>query len=209
LIPVILRTNFPIRRDTDRLEVVGLLGHRDRDGRRSHTYFFVFHSSFEQTSTSAQSRAGEKLERTPDKVLTGHRRPVDGDLSGQPRPTNQKGFNQQLESPQHHRVKTGDHENADDVAASPAFVRAIEAEVGSKLSRGDLKYCAELERRGLDAETVCAGVVVGRIRKLFSNTNCGISDPIRSLRYFRGCMMTKRLWTRSSGLGFEAIRCKG
>jgi len=110
------------------------------------------------------------------------------------------------ETHQHHRVfETVDHGNADDAAGARAnperntesvikpkpsrvFARAIEAELGWKLSRGDLAYCAELERRGLDAETVCAGVVVGRARKFCSDTNRGISDPPRSLRYFGGCI---------------------
>jgi hypothetical protein len=77
------------------------------------------------------------------------------------------------------------HETA---AASPEFVRAVEAAAARKLSRGDLAYCTDLERRGLDAEKVCAAVIVGRARKLASDTNRGISDPARSLRYFANCI---------------------
>jgi len=84
---------------------------------------------------------------------------------------------------QHHRVDSG----ADDVA-SLAFARAIEAELGRKLSRSDQAYCAELRRRGYSAETVCAGIAVGRFRKLRSDSNRGASDPIRSLRYFDSCI---------------------
>jgi hypothetical protein len=71
---------------------------------------------------------------------------------------------------------------------SVPFVRSIAAAAGRKLSWGDLEYCAELERRGIDAETVCAGVLVGRARKFCSDSNRGIKDPIRTLRYFARCI---------------------
>ena len=96
-----------LRRDLARLEAVRLIGHRTRDGRRSNTYVFLFHASFERTPTSGQIEDGGEFERTPVTgqnesatpacpVASGHSRPVKCDLSGHPRPTNQKVFNQKL-----------------------------------------------------------------------------------------------------------------
>src|ERR1700687_1445403 len=54
-----------IGRDLAKLESVDLLGHRKRDGRKSNTYFFLFHSDFERTSTSPQPGPALRAEGTP------------------------------------------------------------------------------------------------------------------------------------------------
>jgi hypothetical protein len=94
---------------------------------------------------------------------------------------------------QHHRIfDTVGHKNADEAVVFPkpssAFARSIETDFGRRLSRSDAVFCGYLEWRGLEAATVCAGVVVGRARKLCSDKNRGISDPIQSLRYFANCI---------------------
>jgi hypothetical protein len=89
---------------------------------------------------------------------------------------------------QHHRDDAAVENPSAKTNPRSEFVRSVEAAASFRLSRGDLVYCADLERSGLDAETVCAGVLLGRARKLDSNVRRGISDPIRSLRYFDACI---------------------
>jgi hypothetical protein len=144
---------------------------------------------------------------------TGERSPIGSDLEGE-RFRSPVGAQirtpvgeEHLESSERKRIQRKDslpvlvnrerQHHRDDVAvANPSaktkppseFVRSVEEAAGFRLSRGDLVYCADLERSGLDAETVCAGVLLGRARKLGSNNRRGISDPIRSLRYFDACI---------------------
>ena len=83
-----------IRRDLEALETAGLLDRRKRDGRKSNTYFFLFHPSFDRTSESAQTASAPK--ECP--VATGRPCPPKFDLSGRPSPANHKAFNHKLES---------------------------------------------------------------------------------------------------------------
>jgi hypothetical protein len=74
-----------------------------------------------------------------------------------------------------------------------AFVRLVEAASGWQLSPADIAFCDELQRTGLSAETVCAGVYLGRARKLVSDDQHRIRGnaplaSVRSLRYFTGCI---------------------
>ncbi len=100
------KSSKQVARDFAKLESVGLLGHRKRDGRKTNTYFFRFHSDFERTSTSSQAEPIVQFEQTPMSVqtapteslgpdLNGHPRPVTSDLNGHPRPSNQEVVNQQ------------------------------------------------------------------------------------------------------------------
>jgi len=99
-----------VRRDLKRLESLGLLKPRIRDGRKSNTYVFLFHVWFERTMTSSQIISDERSPRRssvsaqnhacePERPLaSGRLRPVNAAFSGHPRPPNQKGFNQKEES---------------------------------------------------------------------------------------------------------------
>jgi len=100
-----------IGRDIARLEAVHLIAHGKRDGRKSNTYRFLFHASFERTPMSVQNAVAGDFEQTPVTVQTendpparllanGHPRPVKPDLNGHPRPTNQKEFNQETHTPE-------------------------------------------------------------------------------------------------------------
>jgi hypothetical protein len=110
---------------------------------------------------------------------------------------------------QHHRLDIGDHgdADADDVAlrenrssrkkSSSTFLRSIAAAAGRQLSPGDLVFCRALERRGIKAETVCAGIYLGRMRKLVNDDQHRIRGdapppPARSLRYFATCIEEAR-----------------
>jgi len=96
-----------VRRDLKRLESLGLLKPRIRDGRKSNTYVFLFHVWFERTMTSGQILSDERgLRRSsvsaqkhacePECPLaTGRPRPPEAGLNGHPRPANQEVPNQQ------------------------------------------------------------------------------------------------------------------
>ena len=98
-----------VRRDLRQFESFGLIKHRIRDGRKSNTYVFLFHPWFERESQSDQTPTESGQGRPPASaqtqstgqgcpIATGHQSPVKPDLSGHPRPTNQKAFNQKEES---------------------------------------------------------------------------------------------------------------
>lgn len=53
-----------------------------------------------------------------------------------------------------------------------------------RLSEPDKRFVQELERRGTPKEAIKAGILLGRARKMCSDVNRGLRDPIRSLRYF-------------------------
>jgi hypothetical protein len=103
------KSSRQVDRNLAKLEAVGLMSHRKRDGRKSNTYFFLFHASFEGAPASVQTGDDVGFEQTPVTGQTGREappcpvvsrrpRPVESDLSGRPRPTNQEVFNQQVES---------------------------------------------------------------------------------------------------------------
>jgi hypothetical protein len=52
------------------------------------------------------------------------------------------------------------------------------------LSESDRRYVAELERSGIAAETIEAGVLLGRARRLVSQSNGKAPGEIRGARYF-------------------------
>jgi len=109
-----------IGRDLAKLEAVDLVGHRFRDGRKSNTYFFLFHRSFEsatpdskieRTPVSIQNVSPSEFERTSESCksggaeskhsnLNGHPRPVTSILNGHRSPSNQKVLNQQSHTQQ-------------------------------------------------------------------------------------------------------------
>ncbi len=109
------RSSKQVARDIAKLESVGLIGHRRRDGRKSNTYFFLFHPDFQNVpgsprsdSTSATAQVDERdaFERTSESVqaarpdsdhsdLSGHPRPVSSSLNGHPCPPNQQVANRQ------------------------------------------------------------------------------------------------------------------
>jgi len=107
------KSSKQVARDLAKLESIGLLGHKNSDGRKSNTYFFLFHPDFERTSMSSQTGPVRQVEQTPVSVqmesngtgssdLNGHPRPVTSSLNGHPRPSNQKVVNQQSHTPQHY-----------------------------------------------------------------------------------------------------------
>lgn len=71
---VLGKSDRQIKRDVAALESFGLIGHRFRDGRRSNTYVFLWHSIFEGTPTSSQSKATSQDVRS--------REDMDGKLRG-------------------------------------------------------------------------------------------------------------------------------
>lgn len=96
---------------------------------------------------------------------------------------------------QHRRFGTGNREIDDDAEnrsssarLSTGFVRSVEADFWPETFARRPCLLRGSGRQGLNAETVCAGVVVGRSNKLRSVKNNRISDPIQSLRYFAGCI---------------------
>jgi hypothetical protein len=110
------KSSKQVCRDIAKLESVGLLGHRIRHGRKSNTYFFLFHPDFQnasrshgsdRTSTFGQTSDRDGFERTSESVqtagpasgrsdLSGHPRPVTSSLNGRSCPPNQQVVNQQL-----------------------------------------------------------------------------------------------------------------
>jgi len=88
-----------VRRDLKRLEEVELIKHRVRDGRKSNTYVFLFHPSFERASASAQMTPRTHLLPSECPPATGPSRPVKSDSNGQLRPPNQEMFNQRKYEP--------------------------------------------------------------------------------------------------------------
>jgi len=118
-----------VSRDMAKLESVGLLSHRKRDGRKSNTYLFLFHAEFERTPVSAQTNPEPQFERTStsgqtpsDELaasnLNGHPRPVSPHLNGHPRPPNPKEFNHKAESSSSSTGEIGRFEEP----ATPALV---------------------------------------------------------------------------------------
>lgn len=61
----------------------------------------------------------------------------------------------------------------------------VSAAFGRKLSAGDVAEVEQLETSGVPRAAIVAGIVVGRARKLVSDTNRGVREFIYSLRYFR------------------------
>jgi hypothetical protein len=87
---------------------------------------------------------------------------------------------------QHHRDDV-ESENSEAIRKAAGFER---------LSEGDRRYLKELQRSGVAVESIRAGVLVGRARRMCSEHNWAAeaakwgrrheADPIRSLRYFAG-----------------------
>ena len=103
-----------VRRDLARLESVGLLAHRRRDGRKSNTYLFLFQAGFERTPMSGQ----RDDDGTSVASLSGHLRPVTSHLNGRPCPPNPKELNHQRESSSSSTQQNGRF--VDPAEASPA-----------------------------------------------------------------------------------------
>lgn len=92
------RSARQIARDFARLEAVRLMAHRVRDGRKSNTYIFLWHSDFDHATTAA--RQGERT-GIGRQALTGHERQSNANLTGHLRHPNQEEINQKLESLTH------------------------------------------------------------------------------------------------------------
>jgi len=72
----------------------------------------------------------------------------------------------------------------EDAALSPIEEAAREAAGFERLSDGDRRFCRELE--GISEESMRAGVLLGRARRLGHEMNTGTRERVRSLRYFAG-----------------------
>lgn len=149
------------------LEAFGLIKRRCR-GRgkggkgQADEYTFLWHTVFERSS-----------------VLTGKNRSYDRQnlpvMTGSNEQPPYKEETRTVES------RTEKH-NQDEVRLSLIEETAREAAGFERLSDGDRRFCSEL--KGLSEETIRAGVLLGRARRLNHEVNTGIRERVCSLRYF-------------------------
>ncbi len=155
------------------LEAFGLIDHRRR-GRakggagQTNEYRFLWHPIFEVQKPANSSRFSKcKNDHFEVQGLALLK------CKNEPPLYKEETHTREIRTEKHHR---------EDAALSPIEEAAREAAGFERLSEGDRRFCRELE--GLPEETIRAGVILGRARRMVHETNTGTQEPVRSLRYF-------------------------
>jgi len=139
------RSARQIARDLARLEAIGLMTHRQRDGRKSNTYIFLWHSDFDQLEAARFEATAAALQRerapTGRPPLTRHERQGSADLTGHLRHPNQEELNQKSESLAHQdcgRLVEREQPGArTEVSASQALINVSEGSVHPSFTGGN------------------------------------------------------------------------
>jgi hypothetical protein len=153
------------------LEALGLISRRARgrrEGGKGQTdeYTFRWHPIFEGQMAAILTGKRRRFDRQVSAVMTGKNRPF--------------LYREETHTDESHTEK----HHQEDVALSEIEEAARSAAGFARLSDDDRRFCRELD--GMSPETIRAGVLLGRARRVVHAAKTGNQEPVRSLRYFGG-----------------------